>query len=100
MNIQWFLGGDLNGFVDIKDFRKWLGQGMLLGQPLSPGFQVLNFLSRVFYGLNYKDRYYLSLHSVRCANTASDVQTTIIALMKLIYYATVSRSFREGGGRN
>ena len=84
MNIQWFWGRDLNGFVDIQDFRKWLGPGMLLGQPLSPGFQILNFLSIVFYGLSYKDRYYLSLHSVRCANTASDVQTTIIRLSEAV----------------
>ena len=70
------MGGDLNGFGDIKGFRNWLGPGMLLGQSPSSGFQFSNFLARVFYGLSCKDRYYRSLHSVRFADTALDLQTT------------------------
>ena len=71
---------------------------MLLGQPLSLGFQISNFFARVFYGLSCKDRYYLSLLSVRCANTALYVQTTNMALTKFIYYAGIQFSSRGGGG--
>ena len=49
----WFRGGErggyLNVFGDIKDFRNWLGPGMLLSQPLNLGFQISNVLAKLCY---------------------------------------------------
>ena len=49
----WFRGGDLNGFSDFLDFKNWLGLGMSLGQPLSPEFQISNFLAKLYINIYY-----------------------------------------------
>ena len=39
-----FRGENLNGFWDIRTFKKKLDLGITSGQPLSPGFHISNFL--------------------------------------------------------
>ena len=36
---------------EIKDFKDWLGLSMPLGQPLSPEFQIPNFLAKLYVNL-------------------------------------------------
>ena len=38
--------------LDIQDITNRLGLGMRRGQPLSPGFQILNFIAKLYISIS------------------------------------------------
>ena len=50
-----FMGGDLNGFWDIRNFKNCLG--IPPGQPMSLKFQILNFVEYFLHQyISYKNQ--------------------------------------------
>ena len=48
----WFMGGDLNGFCDIRPFMKWRGWGMLSQGPFETILQKLHI--HIYHTSNFK----------------------------------------------
>ena len=64
----WLRGLNLNGFIDILDFKGWLDFFMPPVQPLIQEFQISNFLAKLYINIYHirKKKIFRTITSVVC----------------------------------